>query len=139
MGELALEQVSHWHRIYEGVYRETAAVINSTFNITGWNSSYTGAPIPDDQMREWLDATVSRVRSLVPKRVLEIGCGAGLLLFQLAPSCEAYTATDFSAAAVRYVRSNLPPELLGDSRVRLLVCHADDFSGLCAANTMSSS
>ncbi len=136
--ELALEQVSHWQRIYDGVYGETGSVhqpgpADPTFNITGWNSSYTDEPLSAEHMREWRDATVSRVRSLTPKRILEIGCGSGLLLFSLATTCDAYTGTDFSAAALRYVGTYLPPELR-EGRVQLLERHADDFSALRAGD-----
>ena len=55
-------------------------------------------------MREWLDATVARIVGLAPKRVLEIGCGVGLLVEALAPRCEAYCGTDFSAIAINRLR-----------------------------------
>ena len=45
----------------------------------------TGEPIPEEEMREWIDRTVRRVAGLRPDRMLEIGCGNGLLLFRLAP------------------------------------------------------
>ncbi len=127
--ELALEQVSHWHSIYEGLYADPTAA-DPGFNITGWNNSYTGEPIPAEEMREWVNGTVARVRTLAPKRILEIGCGAGLLLFPLVPDCEMYTGVDFSAAAIAYLQQNLPPELHKDGRVRLLIRNAEDFSGI---------
>ena len=71
--------------------------------LVGWNSTYTGQPIPAGEMREWVDATVDRIRALSPRRVIEIGCGTGLLLFRLAPDCEQYLATDFSEPALRQV------------------------------------
>ena len=46
----------------------------------GWNSSYTGDPIPLEEMVEWRSATVDRIMALQPRRVLEIGAGSGLLL-----------------------------------------------------------
>ena len=60
-----------------------------TFDTSGWNDSYTGEPIPPTQMREWVDGTVARIRGLAPRRVLEIGCGTGLLLFRVAPALRA--------------------------------------------------
>ena len=44
-------------------------------------------------MREWVDGTVERIlalASLPPARVLEIGCGTGLLLFRIAPRAARY-------------------------------------------------
>ena len=52
------------------------------------------------------------------RRVLEIGCGSGLLLTRIAPDCESYTGLDFSASVIEqldgYVRQR--PDL---SRVEL--------------------
>src|SRR5262249_19557343 len=60
-----------------------------------------GEPIPPDEMREQVDETVERIRSLRPRRILEIGCGTGLLLFRLAPDCDRYVGTDFSTIALK--------------------------------------
>ena len=70
---------------------------DATFNLQGWNSSYTGEPIPAGEMREWLEGTVGRLLALPHRRVLEVGCGTGLLLFRVAPEAERYRGTDFSA------------------------------------------
>jgi SAM-dependent methyltransferase len=66
----------------------------------GWTSSYTNKPIPETEMREWLDRTVERIVALAPDRILEIGCGVGLLVQALAPRCRTYCATDLSPIAV---------------------------------------
>ena len=55
-------------------------------------------------MAEWVDATVADIRRLHPERVLEIGCGTGLLLARLAPDCVEYWGTDYSQQVIR--RSN---------------------------------
>jgi len=46
--------------------------------------------IPAEQMREWINDRVERILALQPSRVLEIGCGTGLMLFQIAPHCTEY-------------------------------------------------
>lgn len=88
--------VSQWKSLYE----ETYASGDGSPNFAGWNSSYSGQPIPKDQMLEWLKCTLDRIRALRPRRVLEIGCGVGLLLEHIAPECEIYQATDLSAEAI---------------------------------------
>ncbi|WP_156766162.1 AMP-binding protein, partial [Mycobacterium sp. E342] len=94
--------VEQWQTVYEGLYSQVSsaqgapAVLGEDFG--GWNSSYTGAPIPLEEMRAWRAAAVERIRKLGPQRVLEIGVGSGLLLAQLAPDCLEYWGTDFSAA-----------------------------------------
>ena len=69
------EQVHNWQILYDDLYQRSRAE-NNGLNLAGWNSSYSGGPIPAEQMIEWRDATVARIRELKPKRVLEIGCGA---------------------------------------------------------------
>jgi amino acid adenylation domain-containing protein len=69
-------------------------------SFVGWNSSYTGQPIPESEMQEWLSCTLERIQVLRPSRVLEVGCGVGLLLQHLAPKCAVYVGTDFSASAL---------------------------------------
>ncbi|MGB8507779.1 MAG: condensation domain-containing protein, partial [Pyrinomonadaceae bacterium] len=66
------------------------------------------------------------ILSLRPKRVLEIGCGTGLLLFTVAPHCEHYLGSDFSQTALDYVQRQLLTP--GMSHVALRRALADDFS-----------
>ena len=42
---LQSEQLSRWQAIWDETYREKSSASDPTFNITGWNSSYTGQPI----------------------------------------------------------------------------------------------
>ena len=100
---LQREHVASWEALYEETYETAAQGKDPTFNTVGWNSTYTGEPIPAGEMREWVDATIDRIRALSPRRVIEIGCGTGLLLFRLAPDCERYLANDFSEPALRQV------------------------------------
>ena len=126
---LAGDQIAEWQTLYDQTYGGEATTSDPTFNITGWNSSYTGLPIAEDEMREWVDTTVARIQSLRPKRILEIGCGTGLLLSRLAPGCERYVATDFSAAAIQHVRKATAgnPKF---ANVQLNQRLADDFAGV---------
>jgi amino acid adenylation domain-containing protein len=97
---VAAEMVEQWKRLYEETYLPDA----DGPSFVGWNSSYTGKPIPESQMQEWLNCTLARIRMLQPGKVLEIGCGVGLLLQHLAPQCSAYVGIDFSAAALAQLR-----------------------------------
>src|SRR5438445_10525846 len=64
-------------------------------------------------MREWIDCTIERVQQLRPRRVLEIGCGTGLILFRIAPGCELYHGIDLSAAALARVKAEADRRGLG--------------------------
>ncbi|MFB6393031.1 amino acid adenylation domain-containing protein [Polymorphospora lycopeni] len=123
------EQIAEWHQIYHDEYAEVGTAVG-TEEFAGWDSSYDGRPIPLADMREWRDTTVARIRELRPRRVLEIGCGTGLLLTRLAPDCESYWGTDFAAPVIDKLRVDVAgvPELAG--RVELRHRRADDLSGL---------
>jgi amino acid adenylation domain-containing protein len=101
------EHISTWQTLYEDIYKGGGSLVDPTFNITGWNSSYTGQPIPAEEMQEWVDATVERIQSLQPERILEIGCGTGLLLYRLAPASKVYVGTDFSGLALEALKQGL--------------------------------
>ncbi|MET8756372.1 methyltransferase [Lentzea sp. NPDC004782] len=122
------DRVSGWQDLFEGTYEWGAEAGEADFNIVGWHSSFTGEPLPDAEMRVWVESTVDRVLAHKPRRVLEIGCGTGLLLSRIAPRTSAYWATDFSSAALDYVRRNVVPGVPSD--VRLLHRQANDFRGL---------
>jgi amino acid adenylation domain-containing protein len=105
------EIVSQWESLYDDTYTEDVPEAQHDFHIVGWNSSYTGQPLPADDMAEWVDETVGAVLAARPERVLEIGCGTGLLLFRIAPSVARYVATDLSRSAIEHVGSHLEGEL----------------------------
>jgi amino acid adenylation domain-containing protein len=132
--ELSAEQVAEWQDVFEQSHDDPRGALDPYFDITGWNSSYTGEPIPAGEMREWVEQTVERLRSLRPRRVLEIGCGTGLLLFRIAPDCERYTATDFSAAALAKIRRTLDAHVPAIPSVSLLQRAAEDFEGVPEAS-----
>ncbi len=123
------DQESQWQMVWDETYKGGNGNADLTFNTIGWNSSYSDSPIPPEEMREWLERTIERISYLKPKRVLEIGCGSGMILFRVAPMCSEYMATDISGAAVAAVRETL--SVIGEemSAVTLLERSADDFSG----------
>jgi SAM-dependent methyltransferase len=120
-------QVDQWQMVYDTAYSRPAAAADQTFNIVSWDSSYTGQPIPAEEMRQWVDTTVERIRRRQPRRVCEIGCGTGLLLFRIAPQTDHYLGADFSPVALDYVRAHLGG-LAG--RVALERRLADNFDGI---------
>ena len=121
--------ISRWKSIYNDVYKEIKKTTEITFNTIGWNSSYTGESIPDIEMAEWVDNTISQILSLNPKHVLEIGCGTGLLLSRIAPHCQAYWGTDFSEKAINHL-SLLKEKIYTLEHIELLRREADNFEGI---------
>jgi amino acid adenylation domain-containing protein len=128
--ELSAEQVAQWEMVFNENYSQPSSQPDPTFNITGWNNSYTGAPIAAEEMREWLDQTVDRILSLRPQNVLEIGCGTGLLLFRIAPHCTRYVAADFSPIALDYIQQTLSLRNEDLPQLELLQRRADNFDDI---------
>ena len=100
--ELSLAQIDRWHDIYQNINQDNKTELSNT---AGWFSSYTGKPFSVHEMTEWVNNTVNRILLFTPQKVLEIGCGLGLLLFKLIPYCKKYTGTDFSENALKFIRS----------------------------------
>ncbi|MFP5284122.1 MAG: amino acid adenylation domain-containing protein, partial [Thermoanaerobaculia bacterium] len=125
-GEGLDEQVEDWRQLYEETYGRERDSADPDVDLVGWNSSFTGEPIPPAEMREWVNVTVEEILELHPRRVLEIGCGTGLLLRRIAPSCSLYVGTDFSRAALDRLERRLAGSL---PQVRLEHRRADDFEG----------
>ncbi|ELP56284.1 tubC protein [Microcystis aeruginosa TAIHU98] len=124
------EYISDWQNLYERTYSQGQdSLADLTFNITGWNSSYTRQPLPASEMREWVENTVSRILAFQPERSLEIGCGTGLLLSRVAKHCLEYWATDYSQGAIQYVE-RVCNAVEGLEQVKLRCQMADNFEGI---------
>lgn len=91
-----------WREVYEAIYGQDDSLTS------GWFSTVDGSPIPQPQMQSWLDDIVGKLRALSPRRVLELGCGTGMLLRELAPELERYVGVDFSREAVEYLQDRVP-------------------------------
>ncbi|MEM6799522.1 MAG: amino acid adenylation domain-containing protein, partial [Planctomycetota bacterium] len=101
------QHLASWQALMNQTHKNAGVLRNPEFDITGWVSTFTGRPIPADEMQQWVDSTVRRVRSLQPQDVLEIGCGSGLILLGVAPGCRSYVGTDFLARSIDQLRGVL--------------------------------
>ena len=143
--EWLVEQVSYWQTLHDDLYFQTrrrrqggdGRQAAEDFASVGWDSSYTGEPIPAEEMSEWLDLTIERILALPsfarpgrPPRVLEIGCGDGLITGRVAPQSASYLATDFSRTVLDILARRLAQSEGGPSHVRLACRRADDFEGI---------
>jgi SAM-dependent methyltransferase len=95
--------VEGWRLVFDEAY--DGGVQDWSFDIRGWKGG-DGREIPPQQMREWVSSTLGRLAAEKPRRLLEIGCGTGLLTWQLAPLVEEYVGLDFSDVVVEQLRSS---------------------------------
>jgi amino acid adenylation domain-containing protein len=121
-------RVAEWREVYEQLYGGAGEGRDRDFDIVGWNSSYSGEPLAVEEMREQVEGTVARIVALRGRRVLEIGCGTGLLLLRLAGDADRYVGSDFSATALTALRARIVER--GWQHVELWEREADDFSGI---------
>ena len=78
-----------------------------------------------DGFNEWFSQTIDRIKSLNPERVLEIGCGGGQILKQLAPNCSFYAATDFAESSIKILENQLINKPDNYAQIELLVKEAN--------------
>ena len=107
--KLYQEQVAAWKELYEVEYGQTedGTDVDEEFNIIGWNDSFTGLPIPAEQMQAWLDDIAGLILSENPGHVLEIGCGTGLIYYQLAGKVKKYLGIDMSVSSINQINSRI--------------------------------
>ena len=125
------EQVEKWRLVYNQVYEQDKkdSEQDPFFNIKCWKNSYTGEGMSHEEMREWVDCTVQRIKEeCKPSRILEIGCGTGLLLSRLLPEALYYYGTDFSENALAYIKEYYAQWGENVKKLELSQRAADDFS-----------
>ncbi|GEO12157.1 non-ribosomal peptide synthetase, partial [Segetibacter aerophilus] len=126
--ELYEKQVLTWNALYNTEYLAPKLddSVDPEFDIIGWNDSFTGLPIPEKQMQYWLKDIVDVIFSEKPNNVLEIGCGTGLIYYQLAGKVNKYIGTDFSRSSVAQIQNWINKGLRDYGETELYVCAAHE-------------
>ena len=107
--DLYQKRIDSWNELYEIEYSKSDEVqdLDHEFNIIGWNDSFTGGEIKPEQMRLWLDDISNVILSEKPERVLEIGCGTGLIYYKIAGHIQKYTGIDFSEVSTNQILNQI--------------------------------
>ena len=98
-------QVGQWAAVFDEVYGgEEYSEQDSEVNLRAWMNSYTRSPLPEAEIFCCFEDSVARIEALCSSRpsarLLEVGCGTGLLLLRIAPHCASYVGTDISGTAL---------------------------------------
>ncbi|KAI9098311.1 hypothetical protein DFS34DRAFT_620508 [Phlyctochytrium arcticum] len=101
--------VNEWTQIYDARYSLFKA--SGSENLACWDSSYTTKPMPKAVMSDWIENTCNKIKNLPPfktkkPRVLEIGCGTGLIYFPIASSCSFFVGVDPSPAVIQNIEDD---------------------------------
>ena len=131
-GPAADAQVERWRKVFDLMHTRGGGTSSDANERPRprWTSSYTRRAFPDEEIEDWIASTLGLLRTLRPARVLEIGVGSGVLCARLAPDCESYLGTDFSARSLAQLAAYLAGAQPPLPQVSLEQRTADDFSGL---------
>ncbi|NES43565.1 amino acid adenylation domain-containing protein, partial [Moorena sp. SIO2C4] len=133
--ELSKTQINSWQNLFnQQIDEHKSEVTDPLFNISGWSSSYDNQSLPERQMRIWAGDIVAQVLAHKPKKVFEIGCGTGLLLFQIAPHTQAYDGIDISSISLEYIQKQILQEPEKYANVNLAQKRADEIGYIAAQN-----
>lgn len=124
------QRLEDWTGLYSSEYSKpensTLEESEEEFNIVGWNDSFTRHAIPAEQMREWLDDIVKVIRSDYVGRVLEIGCGTGLIFYSLVGHADEYIGTDISPSSISQIKHRISKQKKDYGVFELHVCPAHE-------------
>ncbi|MEP7252799.1 MAG: amino acid adenylation domain-containing protein [Ginsengibacter sp.] len=128
--ELYSVQVATWKELYETEYGQTEGdeSVDPEFNIIGWNDSFTGMANPAEQMQEWLQDIVEVIMAEDPGYVLEIGCGTGLIYYQLAGKVKKYIGADLSRSSINQITQRISKGHRNYGPTELMVAPAHEVS-----------
>ena len=90
--------LKQWQMVYDRSYRWDREIRPPSFD--AWVSGFTGEAIPIPRMQIWLDDALAKMRGVAHARVIELGCGVGLVLAALAPGGTTYDGIDLSEEAI---------------------------------------
>jgi len=121
----------HWDTVYQIGAEEKRKLNVADQNIDGILLEHLeNSENLKKQAAEWIKNSVARISEQKPKRIYEIGSGAGQILYELAPQTEYYIATDYAQAAIDNINLHVQAAPQKWSNVKAFTAPADDFSSL---------
>ncbi|MEO1049776.1 MAG: amino acid adenylation domain-containing protein [Bacteroidota bacterium] len=94
----------------------------------GWVSSYTGEDLSAEEMKEYADNVLEKVKPYLNKeaRVLEIGCASGISMFSIAPHVSLYYGTDLSGNIIRRTAEQVSLKGIQNIKLEHMAAHQID-------------
>jgi amino acid adenylation domain-containing protein len=113
------------HLMDRSLWDYVAETAKNDIEAGGWVSSYTGRPFSADEMDEYGDNVLQKLKPyLHPEaRVLEIGCASGLSMYRVAPHVALYYGTDISSATIQRNQEKIQRQGIGNIRLRVCAAH----------------
>jgi 2-polyprenyl-3-methyl-5-hydroxy-6-metoxy-1,4-benzoquinol methylase len=118
--DFASNDSKFWGKLFDISYQKMENLENSTKSTEVWKSSYDNSFIPKDEMDEWLNNSISRIKKLIKKncKVLEIGSGNGLIFNSIIDDVNKYVGTDISEKGLKLI-GNSKKGILNKNKIEL--------------------
>ncbi len=129
------DQLVDWHQRWDLIYDMGVRYKNETDQPTDDLDTAITLQLSNqqdirEQADEWLQQSIKRLKALKANRIMEVGCGAGQLLFALAPDARQYIAIDYAQAAIDALKAKLARQTGAWQHVTAKTALANDFSGI---------
>ncbi|WP_239616496.1 AMP-binding protein [Cohnella mopanensis] len=113
------------------MFDDLAEIATDRISAGGFVSTYTGLFFTDAEVDEYRDNVVELVRQFAgeEKSALEIGCGSGLILFELANEFSQYTGLDASRITQERNRQRMEENNL-QANIQLMTGFADEIASM---------
>lgn len=98
-----IDRRARWRDVFETSYKGMGADVDPLANAHGWLARATRRELPSHEIAATAEVAASRITRWRPRRVLEVGCGAGLIALRVAPQCVEYLAVDWSESAIAWL------------------------------------
>lgn len=116
-----------WDSIYDSGVKSGKTKGNEILDLSIVNQ-LSNADDYKAQANEWNEESTRRIKEIGAKNILEIGCGGGQFISDLAPVAEKYFATDYSEVAINYINEKIKAQPQKWKSVTAVVAEANDFS-----------
>jgi amino acid adenylation domain-containing protein len=124
------EHVDNWKVLFDESQVRSPLALRPEDNFAGWQSVITGRGIDTALMSEWAEETARRIDGIAGKRILEVGCGTGLILLRLKSDFEHYMGVDLLPSAIEQLSRTVSQRDDLVDRVTLAVRSADQLDDL---------
>ena len=122
------EEVEKSDYMYKELWDRTGDIATNDITGGGWLSSFTGEAFSEQEMEEYGENIVKKLKPLITNqsRILEIGCSSGISLFKLAPFAKYYRGIDLSDTIINYTKKRVEEEGLKNVKLSCLPAHEID-------------
>lgn len=98
-----------WAKVFDIHYERIPDADGATSDTSVWKNSYDGKHFSKEEMDDWLNNATFKIKKLIlpESRVLEVGCGNGLILSQIIDDIKSYSGADLSDGALSSIANSI--------------------------------